>query len=73
MMVLDCNSSSAGPRLGISIEGDLVGEWNGFGRGQEDAPSCLGHYGYNKLNRLEVFKAGLEQATQRAEGARDAQ
>ena len=58
-----------GQRL-VSPEGDLW-RWDGFRAWAEDAPSAAA-LRLQQLNRLEVLKQGLEQASQRAEGARDA-
>ena len=58
-----------GQRL-VSLEGDLW-RWDGFRAWAEDAPSASA-LRLQQINRLEVLKQGLEQATQRAEGARDA-
>ena len=58
-----------GQRL-VSLEGDLW-RWDGFRAWAEDAPSAAA-LRLQQLNRLEVLKQSLEQASQRAEGARDA-
>ncbi|AXI45039.1 chromosome segregation protein SMC [Sulfitobacter sp. SK012] len=58
-----------GQRL-VSPEGDLW-RWDGFRAWAEDAPSAAA-LRLQQLNRLEVLKQGLEQASQRAEGARAA-
>ncbi len=58
-----------GQRL-VSPEGDLW-RWDGFRAWAEDAPSAAA-LRLQQLNRLEVLKQGLEQANQRAEGARAA-
>ena len=58
-----------GQRL-VSLEGDLW-RWDGFRAWAEDAPSAAA-LRLQQLNRLEVLKQGLEQASQRAEGARAA-
>ncbi len=58
-----------GQRL-VSTEGDLW-RWDGFRAWAEDAPSAAA-LRLQQLNRLEVLKQSLEQATQRAEGARSA-
>jgi chromosome segregation protein len=58
-----------GQRL-VSLEGDLW-RWDGFRAWAEDAPSAAA-LRLQQLNRLEVLKQSLEQATQRAEGARAA-
>ena len=58
-----------GQRL-VSLEGDLW-RWDGFRAWAEDAPSAAA-LRLQQLNRLEVLKQSLEQATQRAVGARDA-
>jgi len=58
-----------GQRL-VSPEGDLW-RWDGFRAWAEDAPSAAA-LRLQQLNRLEVLKQSLEQASQRAEGARGA-
>ncbi len=58
-----------GQRL-VSTEGDLW-RWDGFRAWAEDAPSAAA-LRLQQLNRLEILKQALEQATQRAEGARSA-
>jgi len=58
-----------GQRL-VSPEGDLW-RWDGFRAWAEDAPSAAA-LRLQQLNRLEVLKQSLEQASQRAEGARAA-
>ena len=58
-----------GQRL-VSLEGDLW-RWDGFRAWAEDAPSAAA-LRLQQLNRLEVLKQALEQAEQRAEGARAA-
>ncbi|MEH6645189.1 chromosome segregation protein SMC [Sulfitobacter sp.] len=58
-----------GQRL-VSLEGDLW-RWDGFRAWAEDAPSVAA-LRLQQLNRLEVLKQSLEQASQRAEGARAA-
>ncbi|MEP1767921.1 MAG: chromosome segregation protein SMC [Sulfitobacter sp.] len=58
-----------GQRL-VSPEGDLW-RWDGFRAWAEDAPSAAA-LRLQQLNRLEVLKQALEQASQRAEGARAA-
>jgi len=58
-----------GQRL-VSLEGDLW-RWDGFRAWAEDAPSAAA-LRLQQINRLEVLKQGLEQANQRADGARDA-
>jgi len=58
-----------GQRL-VSPEGDLW-RWDGFRAWAEDAPSAAA-LRLQQLNRLEVLKQSLEQASQRADGARDA-
>ena len=58
-----------GQRL-VSPEGDLW-RWDGFRAWAEDAPSAAA-LRLQQLNRLEVLKQSLEQAGQRAEGARGA-
>jgi len=58
-----------GQRL-VSTEGDLW-RWDGFRAWAEDAPSAAA-LRLQQLNRLEVLKQALEQATQRAEAARAA-
>ncbi|MEQ6201945.1 chromosome segregation protein SMC [Sulfitobacter sp. HNIBRBA2951] len=58
-----------GQRL-VSLEGDLW-RWDGFRAWAEDAPSAAA-LRLQQLNRLEVLKQSLEQASQRAEGARAA-
>ncbi len=58
-----------GQRL-VSPEGDLW-RWDGFRAWAEDAPSAAA-LRLQQLNRLEVLKQALEQASQRAEGARGA-
>ena len=58
-----------GQRL-VSTEGDLW-RWDGFRAWAEDAPSAAA-LRLQQLNRLEVLKQALEQASQRAEGARAA-
>ncbi|MBD3664639.1 chromosome segregation protein SMC [Sulfitobacter sp. TSTF-M16] len=58
-----------GQRL-VSPEGDLW-RWDGLRAWAEDAPSAAA-LRLQQLNRLEVLKQSLEQATQRAEGARGA-
>ena len=69
----------AGPRLQaallpgqrlVSPEGDLW-RWDGYRAWAEDAPSAAA-LRLQQLNRLETLKQALEQASQRAEGARDA-
>jgi chromosome segregation protein len=58
-----------GQRL-VSLEGDLW-RWDGFRAWAEDAPSAAA-LRLQQLNRLEVLKQALEQASHRAEGARAA-
>ncbi|MGJ5619983.1 chromosome segregation protein SMC [Sulfitobacter sp. MF3-043] len=58
-----------GQRL-VSPEGDLW-RWDGYRAWAEDAPSAAA-LRLQQLNRLEVLKQALEQASQRAEGARSA-
>lgn len=58
-----------GQRL-VSPEGDLW-RWDGYRAWAEDAPSAAA-LRLQQINRLEVLKQALEQATQRADGARDA-
>ncbi|MGB3244083.1 MAG: AAA family ATPase [Sulfitobacter sp.] len=58
-----------GQRL-VSTEGDLW-RWDGYRAWAEDAPSAAA-LRLQQLNRLEVLKQSLEQASQRAEGARGA-
>ncbi len=58
-----------GQRL-VSPEGDLW-RWDGYRAWAEDAPSAAA-LRLQQLNRLEVLKQTLEQASQRAEGARAA-
>ncbi|MEQ6249099.1 chromosome segregation protein SMC [Sulfitobacter sp. HNIBRBA3233] len=58
-----------GQRL-VSPEGDLW-RWDGFRAWAEDAPSAAA-LRLQQLNRLETLKQALEQASQRAEGARAA-
>ena len=58
-----------GQRL-VSIEGDLW-RWDGYRAWAEDAPSAAA-LRLQQLNRLEELKQALEQATQKAEGARAA-
>jgi len=58
-----------GQRL-VSPEGDLW-RWDGLRAWAEDAPSAAA-LRLQQLNRLEVLKQALEQANQRAEGARGA-
>ncbi|WP_372992698.1 chromosome segregation protein SMC [Sulfitobacter sp.] len=58
-----------GQRL-VSPEGDLW-RWDGFRAWAEDAPSAAA-LRLQQINRLEVLKQALEQASQRAEGAQDA-
>lgn len=58
-----------GQRL-VSLEGDLW-RWDGFRAWAEDAPSAAA-LRLQQLNRLEVLKQALEQASQQAEGARAA-
>ncbi len=58
-----------GQRL-VSPEGDLW-RWDGLRAWAEDAPSAAA-LRLQQLNRLEVLKQALEQATQRAEGAQAA-
>ncbi len=58
-----------GQRL-VSLEGDLW-RWDGFRAWAEDAPSAAA-LRLQQLNRLEVLKQALEQASQHAEGARAA-
>lgn len=58
-----------GQRL-VSPEGDLW-RWDGFRAWAEDAPSAAA-LRLQQLNRLEVLKQSLEQASERAEGARSA-
>jgi chromosome segregation protein len=58
-----------GQRL-VSLEGDLW-RWDGFRAWAEDAPSAAA-LRLQQLNRLEVLKQALEQASQRAEGSRAA-
>ncbi|MEM7519904.1 MAG: chromosome segregation protein SMC [Pseudomonadota bacterium] len=55
-----------GQRL-VSLEGDLW-RWDGFRAWAEDAPSAAA-LRLQQLNRLEILKQSLEQASQRAEGA----
>ena len=55
-----------GQRL-VSQEGDLW-RWDGYRAWAEDAPSAAA-LRLQQLNRLEVLKQALEQASQRAEGA----
>ncbi len=58
-----------GQRL-VSPEGDLW-RWDGYRAWAEDAPSAAA-LRLQQLNRLEELKQSLEQASQRAEGARAA-
>ncbi|MFK7879924.1 chromosome segregation protein SMC [Roseobacter sp.] len=58
-----------GQRL-VSSEGDLW-RWDGFRAWAEDAPSAAA-LRLQQLNRLEELKQSLEQASQRADGARAA-
>lgn len=58
-----------GQRL-VSPEGDLW-RWDGYRAWAEDAPSAAA-LRLQQLNRLEVLKQSLEQANQRADGARGA-
>lgn len=58
-----------GQRL-VSLEGDLW-RWDGYRAWAEDAPSAAA-LRLQQINRLEVLKQALEQASQRADGARDA-
>ncbi|MCX7558626.1 chromosome segregation protein SMC [Sulfitobacter sp. F26204] len=58
-----------GQRL-VSLEGDFW-RWDGFRAWAEDAPSAAA-LRLQQLNRLEVLKQALEQASQKAEGARAA-
>ncbi len=58
-----------GQRL-VSLEGDLW-RWDGLRAWAEDAPSAAA-LRLQQINRLEVLKQALEQASQRADGARDA-
>ena len=58
-----------GQRL-VSVEGDLW-RWDGFRTGAEDAPSAAA-LRLEQLNRLEELKQNLEQAGNRADGARQA-
>lgn len=58
-----------GQRL-VSPEGDLW-RWDGFRAWAEDAPSAAA-LRLQQINRLEILKQSLEQASQRADGARDA-
>ncbi|TMM52960.1 chromosome segregation protein SMC [Sulfitobacter sabulilitoris] len=58
-----------GQRL-VSPEGDLW-RWDGYRAWAEDAPSAAA-LRLQQLNRLEEMKQALEQATQKAEGARGA-
>jgi chromosome segregation protein len=58
-----------GQRL-VSLEGDLW-RWDGYRAWAEDAPSAAA-LRLQQLNKLEILKQTLEQATQRAEGARSA-
>lgn len=58
-----------GQRL-VSPEGDLW-RWDGYRAWAEDAPSAAA-LRLQQLNRLELLKQSLEQASQRAEGARAA-
>ncbi|MEM1074091.1 MAG: AAA family ATPase [Pseudomonadota bacterium] len=58
-----------GQRL-VSVEGDLW-RWDGYRAWAEDAPSAAA-LRLQQLNRLEHLKQALEQATQRADGARAA-
>ena len=58
-----------GQRL-VSLEGDLW-RWDGYRAWAEDAPSAAA-LRLQQLNRLEVLKQSLEQATQRAGAAEDA-
>ena len=71
--------ADAGPRLQatlkpgqrlVSPEGDLW-RWDGLRAWAEDAPSAAA-LRLQQLNRLETLKQGLEQANNRAEGARAA-
>ncbi|MEH6391807.1 MAG: AAA family ATPase, partial [Sulfitobacter sp.] len=62
-------SLQPGQRL-VSPEGDLW-RWDGYRAWAEDAPSAAA-LRLQQINRLEVLKQALEQATQRADGARDA-
>jgi chromosome segregation protein len=63
------SSLKPGQRL-VSLEGDLW-RWDGYRAWAEDAPSAAA-LRLQQLNRLEVLKQTLEQASQRAEGARAA-
>ncbi|MCV2872087.1 chromosome segregation protein SMC [Defluviimonas sp. WL0050] len=58
-----------GQRL-VSVEGDLW-RWDGFRAGAEDAPTAAA-LRLQQLNRLTDLKRDLEEATGRAEGARQA-
>ncbi len=62
-------SLQPGQRL-VSLDGDLW-RWDGFRAWAEDAPSAAA-LRLQQLNRLETLKQSLEQASQRAEGARAA-
>ncbi|MEP1611854.1 MAG: chromosome segregation protein SMC [Roseobacter sp.] len=63
------SSLQPGQRL-VSTEGDLW-RWDGYRAWAEDAPSAAA-LRLQQLNRLEELKQALEQATQRAGGARAA-
>ncbi|MGX9357035.1 chromosome segregation protein SMC [Roseobacteraceae bacterium S113] len=58
-----------GQRL-VSLEGDLW-RWDGYRAWAEDAPSAAA-LRLEQLNRLEMLKQSLEQATQRMDAARAA-
>ena len=58
-----------GQRL-VSLEGDLW-RWDGYRAWAEDAPSAAA-LRLQQLNRLEILKQSLEQASNRAEGMRAA-
>ncbi|MBD3679929.1 MAG: chromosome segregation protein SMC [Rhodobacteraceae bacterium] len=58
-----------GQRL-VSREGDLW-RWDGFRAGAEDAPSAAA-LRLQQLNRLQELKQDMEEATARADGARQA-
>ncbi|NNE51499.1 MAG: AAA family ATPase [Sulfitobacter sp.] len=63
------SSLQPGQRL-VSLEGDLW-RWDGYRAWAEDAPSAAA-LRLQQLNRLEILKQSLEEASHRAEGARAA-